>query len=134
MGDLVHSVTRWFSFRDLAEEPLFIIESHMRKRLNETNKPYDVRSFVIFIVREPDKSTIGYGGQFNPDTDVESSSVLRVDLFPLFGKLGRPDFIRRPEFRGIPLASLLYSFPQNPDWDCDSLTCLTDADLKALRV
>ncbi|KAI2990818.1 hypothetical protein CBS147344_2170 [Aspergillus niger] len=133
MGDLVHNVTTWLTFRELVDLPLGEIARHMRRELNRANTAYHVRSFATFIAQEPDKSTIAYGGRFNPDTDVGSSSVLRVDLFPVFGKLGRPDFIRRPNFPGIPFPSLLYFFPQNPQGDCDSLTCLTDADMEALN-
>ncbi|PYH98417.1 trichothecene biosynthesis acetyltransferase [Aspergillus ellipticus CBS 707.79] len=133
MGDLVHNVTTWLSFRELVELPLADIAQHMRRELNRANTAYHVRSFATFIAQEPDKSTIAYGGTFDPDTDVGSSSVMRVDMFPVFGKLGRPDFVRRPNFPGNPFPSLIYFFPQNPQGDCDSPMCLTEADLEALQ-
>jgi trichothecene 3-O-acetyltransferase len=135
MGDLIHNVTTWLSFKDLNEAPLSTIASHMRKQLNKTNNAYNVRSFATFIAREPDKSTITYGGQFNFDTDVGCSSVLRrTDLFPVFGNLGRPDFIRRPTFPDAPFPGLLIFFPGNVNGDCDALTCLADKDFDALNV
>ena len=134
MGDVIHNVSTFLTFEELCQRPLSTVASHLRKRLNETNTAYHVRSFATFIATEPDKSTITYGGPFNPATDVGCSSVRgRNDLFPEFGgTLGRPEYIRRPPAT-VAFPSLVVLFPGNVRGDCDASVCLTDGDLRALE-
>ncbi|GLA27910.1 hypothetical protein ACMYSQ_003764 [Aspergillus niger] len=134
MGDLVHNVAAWLSFRELVELPLYAIASHLRRKLNHANTAYHVRSFATFIAQQPDKSTITYAGAFNPNTDVGMSSLSRADVMHhKFGVLGRPDFVRRPNFSENVLPSLLYIFPMRREEDLEMLICLTDADMEALK-
>ncbi|RAK90954.1 trichothecene 3-O-acetyltransferase [Aspergillus costaricaensis CBS 115574] len=134
MGDLVHNVATWLTFGELIDLPLHSIASHLRREMNLANTAYHVRSFATFIAQQPDKSIITYGGVFNPDTDVGMSSLSRADIMHLeFGILGRPDFVRRPNFSGNVVPGLLYIFPMQPEGDLDMLVCLTDADMEALR-
>ncbi|GAW16642.1 hypothetical protein ANO14919_060770 [Xylariales sp. No.14919] len=131
MGAMAYNVTCSMTFRDLAEAPLSTIASHLRKGLNQANTLYNLRSFATFVAREPDKSKITYAGKFNPKTDVGTSSVRsHTELFPTFGYLGRPEFIRRPP--SVPFASSVIMWPGNPAGDCDAIACLTDPDFKAL--
>lgn len=133
MGDVIHNVATFMTFKELVESPLSTVASLMRKRLNESSNAHHLRSFATFIAKEPDKSTITYGGHFNPATDVGCSSIrARADLFPDFGTLGKPDFIRRPPTT-LPFPSLLIFFPGNTDGDCDASACLTDMDFEALN-
>lgn len=132
MGDVIHNVVTWISVKDLTEAPLSTIASHMRKRLNDTNNTYHARSFATFIAREPDKSTIAYGGRINPDLDIGSSSVRGAHVYEVFGKLGRPDFVRRPNLRGLSFPGLLTLLPQTPDGGCDFIAGLLDRDLEVL--
>lgn len=132
MGDVIHNASTWLSFQELTESPLPTIASHLRERLNGTSSAYHVRSFATFIAREADKSTITYGGPLNPDTDVGCSSVRgRTDLYPGFGTLGKPDFIRRPPT--VPFPSLVVFFSGDSGAYCDASACLSDADLEALN-
>ncbi|GKZ80868.1 hypothetical protein AnigIFM56816_005377 [Aspergillus niger] len=134
MGDLVHNVAAWLSFRELVELPLYAIACHLRRELNHANTAYHVRSFATFIAQQPDKSTITYAGAFNPDTDVGMSSLSRADVMHhKFGILGRPDFVRRPNFSENVIPSLLYIFPMRWEGDLEMLICLTDADMEALK-
>ncbi|KAI1160767.1 transferase family-domain-containing protein [Nemania serpens] len=131
MGDVAHTVSAWMTFGALASAPLATIASCLRARLNETHDLYHIRSFATFIAQEPDKSTITYAGKFNPDVDVGCSSIRGLrGVFPEFGVLGRPEFIRRPP--SVPFPSTLVLFPGTPEGDCDAVLCLTDADFETL--
>ncbi|XXG98258.1 hypothetical protein Hte_004581 [Hypoxylon texense] len=131
MGEVAHTMTAWMTFERLAEAPLSAIASYLRKRLDATNTLYHLRSFATFIAREPDKSTITYAGRFDPAVDIGSSSIRTMPgVFPAFGKLGRPEFIRRPP--SVPFPSTLVLYPGTPEGDCDGIACLTDTDFEAL--
>ncbi|KAH8689528.1 trichothecene biosynthesis acetyltransferase [Talaromyces proteolyticus] len=133
LGDVIHNVQTHVSVKDLTEKPLSTIASRMRKRLNEVSNAYHVRSFASFIMSQPDKSTITYGGRVNTETDIGSSSVRAAELYFDFGKLGRPDFVRRPCLKGVSCPGLLAFLPQNPDGDCDFIAALTEADVAVLN-
>ncbi|EED22682.1 trichothecene 3-O-acetyltransferase, putative [Talaromyces stipitatus ATCC 10500] len=133
MGDVIHNVSTFLTFEQLTTWPLSRIASHLRRHLNAKNTAYDIRSFATFIANTPDKSTITYGGQFNPDTDVGCSSVrgLGKVLFPSFGILGQPEFVRRPK-PGVAFPGLLVFFPGSPSGDCDVWVCLAEDEIKTL--
>ena len=132
MGDTVYNISTWLTLGELRDAPLSTIASTMRKRVEEHRTAYHVRSFATFVARESDKSSITYVGPFDPETDIGSSSRLGGnDCFYNFGRLGRPDFARRPIFRGIP--SILVMRPRNPDGDCDAVVCLVDEELEQLH-
>ncbi|KAI2621286.1 transferase family-domain-containing protein [Hypoxylon sp. NC1633] len=131
MGEVAHTMSAWMTFEQLASAPLSTVASYLRKRLNETNNLHHLRSFASFIAREPDKSTITYAGKFNPDVDIGCSSIRTLaGVFPQFGRLGTPEFIRRPP--SVPFPSTLVLYPGTPEGDCDAIACLTDADFEAL--
>ncbi|KAI1314100.1 transferase family-domain-containing protein [Xylaria venustula] len=132
MGAMAYTVTCSMTFGEIIEAPLSTAASRLRKCLRQTSTLYHLRSFATFVAREPDKSKITYAGKFNPDVDIGSSSVLSyTGLFPAFGYLGRPEFIRRPP--SVPFAGSLVMWPGNPAGDCDAIACLTGSDLEALR-
>ncbi|KAK6078943.1 trichothecene 3-O-acetyltransferase [Seiridium cupressi] len=131
MGAMTFNTTSSMTFAQLGELPLAAIASQLRKTLNEGNNVYNLRSFVSFLANEPDKSTVTYAGKFDSGTDVGSSSVRgHPGVFPSFGYLGKPDFIRRPP--SIPFASTVVMWPGNPEGDCDAIACLTDKDFEAM--
>ncbi|KAK3324853.1 trichothecene biosynthesis acetyltransferase [Apodospora peruviana] len=131
MGDVIHNVPAWLTFKELVDWPISKIASHLRKRLNQVNTAYHVRSFATFISKEADKSTITYAGEFNPATDVGCSSIRgRKDLFPDFGALGKPQLIRRPP--PAPFPGLVVFFPANEAGDSDAMVCLTETEFAAL--
>lgn len=133
MGAMAYNVTCSMTFGDLVTAPLSIITSNLRKALNEASSLYNMRSFATFVARERDKSTITYAGAFDPRTDIGTSSIrTRTTLFPDFGYLGRPEFMRRPP--SIPFAGTVVLWPGNAEGDCDAIACLTDADFEALSV
>ncbi|KAI0161032.1 transferase family-domain-containing protein [Hypoxylon sp. FL1284] len=132
MGEVAHTMSAWMTFGELVEAPLSAVASHLRRRLNETNNLGHLRSFATFIAREPDKSTITYAGRFDPAVDLGSSSIRTLPgVFPSFGPLGTPDYIRRPP--SLPFPSTLVLYPGSPAGDCDAIACLTDADFEALK-
>jgi hypothetical protein len=131
MGDLVTIATTTLGFRELAEAPLADIACRLRRDLTAVNNRDYVRSFATWIQRTADKTTIAYGGRFNPDTDIGSSSWAHVKLAKVaFGPLGRPSLIRRPDF--VPLRSDIYFMPQTENGDIDALLCFNQADFDGL--
>lgn len=133
MGDVIHNVSTFLTFEQLTTWSLSRIASHLRKHLNAKNTSYHIRSFATFIANTPDKSTITYGGQFNPETDVGCSSVrgLGKILFPNFGILGEPEFVRRPK-PSVAFPGLLVFFPGSPSGDCDVWVCLPEDEITTL--
>jgi hypothetical protein len=131
MGDLVTIATSRIGFQELANAALPVVASLLRRDLNRVNTRGYVRSFATFIDRTQDKSSIVYGGKFNPDTDIGSSSWAQVQLARTdFGLLGRPTLVRRPTFG--PLKSDIYFMPQTACGDIDSLLCFNEEDMKGL--
>ncbi|KAK4043910.1 transferase family-domain-containing protein [Parachaetomium inaequale] len=132
MGDLVTIATSTMGFRELAEAPLADVALRLRRDLATVNNRDYVRSFATWIARTADKTVIAYGGKFNPDTDIGSSSWAQIGLASVaFGPLlGRPSLIRRPDF--VPLKSDIYFMPQTERGNIDALVCFNQADLDGL--
>ena len=132
MGDLVTIATSRIAFQELADASLLAVASLLRTDLSVVNTRDYVRSFATLIANTSDKSTIVYGGKFNPDTDIGSSSWARLQLYKTkFGLLGKPDLVRRPNFG--PLKSDIYFMPQTESGDIDALLCFNEEDLKGLE-
>ena len=132
MGDLVTIAQSQIAFQDLADVPLPAVASLLRKDLNAVNRRDYIRSFATFIAETQDKSTIVYGGRFNPDTDIGSSSWAQIKLSHVaFGTLGKPALVRRPNFG--PLKSDIYFMPQNAEGDIDALLCFNEEDMNDLK-
>jgi hypothetical protein len=131
MGDVIHTVSTWLVFEKLLSKPLSYVALHLRRRLNETNTLHHLRSFATFIAREPDKANITYAGQFEPSVDVGCSSIRGLEgVFPEFGCLAKPEFIRRPP--SVPFPSTVVLFPGTVEGDCDAVLGLTDAEFEIL--
>ncbi|KAL2141561.1 hypothetical protein VTI28DRAFT_2211 [Corynascus sepedonium] len=132
MGDLVTISTSTIGFRELVEAPLADVAARLRRDLTAVNNRGYVRSFATWINRTADKRTIAYGGRFNPDTDIGSSSWAHVRLAKVsFGPLlGQPSLVRRPDF--VPLRSDIYFMPQTESGDIDALLCFNQADFDGL--
>ena len=132
MGDLVTIATSRIAFQELADASLPAVASLLRKDLNAVNTRDYVRSFATLIANTSDKSTIVYGGKFNPDTDIGSSSWARIQLYRVkFGPLGKPALVRRPNFG--PLRSDIYFMPQTESGNIDALLCFNEEDMKGLE-
>ena len=132
MGDLVTIATSRVTFQELANMSLLAVASLLRKDLSAVNTRDYVRSFATFIANTSDKSTIVYGGKFNPDTDIGSSSWAHIQLYRVkFGLLGKPTLVRRPNFG--PLRSDIYFMPQTEFGDIDALLCFNEEDMKGLE-
>ena len=133
MGQMGYNATCKLTFRDLEKASLGTAASILRKTVEGVNTAYSARSWATFIANEPDKSTIMFGGSFNPDTDIGLSSLVHTELHNAeFGILGKPDLVRRPDF--LPLQSCVYIWSKTEAGDIDVLMCLNDADVRALKI
>ncbi|OTB00231.1 hypothetical protein M426DRAFT_66285 [Hypoxylon sp. CI-4A] len=131
MGDLVTISNSVATFQEIADASLPKIASILRNDLNHVNTRDYIRSYATFVARTADKSNIVYGGQWNPDTDIGSSSWSRLQLSRInFGSLGKPVLVRRPTFG--PLRSNIYFMPQTISGDIDALICFNEEDMKGL--
>ncbi|KAI3338230.1 transferase family-domain-containing protein [Ustulina deusta] len=135
IGQMVYHAATFFTYHELAspELTLSIIASRMRADLNESNTEWSVRSYATFLAGVSDKSTLVYGGGFNPMLDIGNSSMAQLDFTGLdFGILGKPEFLRRPNLSPAP--GVMYVFgPEGPDRDLPVLVCLSDSDIDGLK-
>ena len=131
MGQFVYFSATWYSYKELVELPLSTIASKMRKNLNEVNNEFSIRSYATFISGIPDKLTLAYGGPFNRETDIGSSSMAQAAVVLDFGVLGVPELIRRPNLAPIP--GTLYFYPPEGTGDLNLLVCLNEHELEALK-
>ncbi|KAI4289514.1 MAG: hypothetical protein L6R35_001210 [Caloplaca aegaea] len=132
MGQMGYNATCKLTFKDLEKKSLGSVASILRRTVKDVNTEYSARSWATFIANEPDKSTIMFGGSFNPDTDIGLSSLIHTELHSAeFGVLGKPDLVRRPDF--LPLESCVYLWSRTQAGDVDVLMCLNEADVQALR-
>lgn len=133
MGQMGYNASCRLTFRELEKASLGAVASILRWTVKSVNNEYSVRSWVTFIANEPDKSTIMFGGSFNPDTDMGLSSLVHAELHSAaFGILGKPELVRRPNF--TPLESCVYFWSQTEAGDIDVLMCLNEADVQALKM
>ena len=133
MGQMGYNATCRLTFRDLEKASLGNLASILRKTVEGVNNEYSARSWATFIANEPDKSTIMFGGSFNPDTDIGLSSLVHTELHSAeFGILGKPELVRRPKF--LSLESCIYFWSQTEAGDTDVLMCLNEADVQALKM
>ncbi|PYH65939.1 uncharacterized protein BO88DRAFT_428314 [Aspergillus vadensis CBS 113365] len=95
-------------------------------RSRRANTAYHVQSY------ESGKSTIAYDGRFNPDTDVASLSVLPWICSQSLESSGDPIAFGDRNFLTSRFSVCFTFFHKSSQGDCDSLTCLTDADIEAL--
>ncbi|KAL9068814.1 MAG: hypothetical protein Q9161_005901 [Pseudevernia consocians] len=130
MGHMVYHAATRMSLRELEEAPISTVACRLRRDLNDVNNEYSVRSYATFIANEADKSRIMYGGLYNPDTDIGSSTVSNADFFHSFGLLGVPQFARRPKLAPIP--GCIYFMPAEGR-HLPVLVCLRDDDLEGLK-
>ncbi|KAJ6013605.1 trichothecene biosynthesis acetyltransferase [Penicillium herquei] len=132
MGDLVVLAVSHFITDELVQAPLSQVAATMRNDLQAVNHKKYIRSFATFLATEPDRSSISYGGNFNPKADIGSSSWAKVKLYGVkFGSLGKPTLVRRPNFGQ--LKSDIYFMPQNEDGDIDALLCMSEDDFTSLN-
>lgn len=132
MGQMGYNATCRMTFQELQDSSVGEVALFMRKAVQKVNTEYSVRSWATFIAKEPDKSRIMFGGAFNPETDVGLSSLIHAGVQDTsFGMLGKPDLVRRPNFR--PLESCVYLWSSTRNGDVDVLMCLQDPDVQGLR-
>jgi hypothetical protein len=132
MGDMIHTASAWLTFAEITQQPLSSVAVYLRHELDKANTLHHLRSFATFIAEEPNKATITYAGPFDPRIDVGCSSIRGLPgIFPEFGRLGRPEFVRRPA--GVPFPSTIVLFPGTNQGDCDAVIGLTDREFETLR-
>ncbi|KAI4161929.1 MAG: hypothetical protein LQ342_004495 [Letrouitia transgressa] len=131
MGQMVYQAATRLSLQELVDLPLSTVASRMRKSLNDANNDHSIRSYVTFLAGVKDKSTLAYGGVFNPSTDIGSSSMSTALVRLDFGILREPELTRRPNL--APLPGCLYFYPPEGEGDLPVLTCLSTEDLDGLK-
>lgn len=132
MGNMVYNTFSWLPLAEIAELPLATLASVMRKNLMEDVNEYAVRSFATRLAQTPDKTTIMFGGEMNPDTDVAFTSIAQSDIYNVgFGALGKPVLLRRPNF--IPRATTAIMLPKTLEGNTHFLVCLAENDLEQLK-
>ncbi|KAH8787794.1 hypothetical protein F5883DRAFT_706962 [Diaporthe sp. PMI_573] len=130
MGQMVFTVATYRTYGELLALPLAAVASLLRGDLNEANTEHSARSYATFLAGEPDKTKITYAGPFDRGTDVASSSMAQAALVLQFGRLGAPEFIRRPNL--FPLPGTLYFYPPEASGDLNLLVCLSE-EIKGLK-
>jgi hypothetical protein len=131
MGQMVFTVATYRTYGELLALPLATVASLLRGDLNGANTEHSARSYATFLAGEPDKTKITYAGPFDRGTDVASSSMAQAALVLQFGRLGAPEFIRRPNL--IPLPGTLYFYPPESPGDLNLLVCLSDEEISGLK-
>lgn len=103
----------------------------LRKKLDEIDD-YRLRSFVSLIHSEPDKRNIAFSVS-SPDTDIVLSSWASLPIYPsdFGGHLGKPEFVRRPNF--APLDGLVFIMPRDLAGGIDVAISLKDDELARLK-
>lgn len=130
LGMMVYFAASWMTLQDLIDQPLSSIASRLRKDLNKANTEYSVRSFATFLSQVPDKRKLAYGGGFNRELDISSSSMAGSNFNVDMGHFGRAECIRRPNLSPIP--SSFYTFPPGESGDLNMQVCLYDWEVEAL--
>ena len=132
MGQMGYNATCHLPFSVLTGSSLGAVAAALRQKMLAANDEYSVRSWVSFIAGEKDKSRIMFGGKFDPENDVGASSLVHAELHSVeFGVLGRPQLVRRPNFK--PLQSCVYFWSQTVEGDWDVLMCLGEKDVVGLK-
>jgi hypothetical protein len=130
MGHMVyHAITR-MTLMELKEASISAVACKLRTALNDVNNDFSVRSYATYIANTPDKSQLIYGGLYNTDTDIGASTVPNADFFHSFGRIGTPQFARRPNLAPIP--GCVYFMPPERHY-LPILVCLRDDDLEGLK-
>lgn len=131
MGNLITIAMSKLPFQELADAPLYKVANVLRRDLTAVDRSEYIRSFYTFIANTADKSRISYGGNYNPDTDMGTSSAAASRLLEVdFGFLGKPTLVRRPDFG--PINSQLYMMPRTLKGEMDVLLCLNELDMTGL--
>lgn len=107
------------------------ITTLLRKSV-QTIDSHHLRSFASMLRSEPDKRKISYALP-SPDDDVMISSWASLPIYTSdFGaRLGKPEFVRRPNFGSFD--GLVYIMPKNLEGDLDLAICLKEDDTERLK-
>ncbi|KXG49013.1 Transferase [Penicillium griseofulvum] len=104
MGHMVcHALVR-LPLGQVAKLPLPQLAQVLRRELNQANTPWSIRSYATFMAREPDTSSLLYGGTHDARADLMVTAVGQATPLPAsWGPLlGRSCFFRRPTAAPIP--------------------------------
>jgi hypothetical protein len=130
MGQLVYFAATFLSLKEVTETSLPALTHHIRADLNDVNNAHSVRSYATFLAGVQDKSTLAYGGPFNRELDIASSSGTLAPMALDFGPvIGSPDILRRPNL--APLPGCIYFFPIEDDCAV-ILVCLKPEEVEGL--
>lgn len=137
-GYIGHAVTCVWTrvpLSELLSLPLPSLAFALRRNLIDYANPYLLKSLINLLRTTNDKTTINYGAEMNPETDIMLTSHVGHGIYEAdFGEesgLGKPDFVRRPNLpdgRG-----LAYLLPRGRDGSVDVVAGLFEEEVKTLR-
>ncbi|KAJ5699092.1 hypothetical protein N7462_001097 [Penicillium macrosclerotiorum] len=132
MGVAVVKTFSTMTLEEIGRASLGSIAVNLRRDVRRIRDRSFLRSLATLIAEEPDKSTINYVPELNPDTWLNASSWAGVGAYSLnFGPLGKPGIVRRPKSK--PVLGLLYFLPKSEQGDIDVLLCLKESEIQGLR-
>ncbi|KAJ6024292.1 Transferase [Penicillium herquei] len=123
------------TLQSLAEEPLGVIASELRRQLDPKVRDlvYNARSLATYLTRTPDKSKVSFTACVDIPSGIALSSWARINCYDHDFNLGlgKPEVVRRPGF--MPVESLLYFMPRSSNGEMAVAICLRDEDWVCLR-
>ncbi|KAJ5917822.1 hypothetical protein N7454_010197 [Penicillium verhagenii] len=123
------------TLQHLAEQPLGVIASELRRQLNSNVRDlaYNTRALATYLTRSPDKTKVSFLASVDLPTGIALSSWARIKCYDLDFNLGlgTPESVRRPAF--MPFESLLYIMPKSPRGDMAVAVCVREEDWARLR-
>lgn len=136
MGHMIHHSIARLSLDEVANWPLPKVAQVLRRELNAVNTAWTFRSYATFVAREPDKSTLVFGGLRDVNFDLGATSAQGGAMDEsrgeeeVFGPLGPCRFIRRPCV--TPIAGTVTITPAEGG-ALPVVVCLPEVDLIALK-
>jgi hypothetical protein len=123
------------TLESLVEEPLGCVASRLRAAIDPKTSglDYRTRALATALSHAADKNDFSVEAAINLSSDIMLSSWSKVDCYKLdfnFG-LGKPEAVRRPQFR--PVESLMNLMPKALDNEISAGICLTDEDMERLK-
>ncbi|KAL4945597.1 hypothetical protein BDV06DRAFT_219133 [Aspergillus oleicola] len=101
MGHMVRTANLRLPTSTVTSSSLSTLSSLLRRALKSHTTRPSITAYATLLHRTADKSKLLYAGGFNPLYDFSVSSVAHVEM-PRFGRLGVPDYVRRPTFGALP--------------------------------
>lgn len=129
LQNMVYSI---FTFRELTNEPLGVLASDLRSKLDPSAIARNTQAIATHLANTANKN-VSFTSSIVPSKDIMLSSWAKVDLYQQLDfnlNLGIPEAVQRPDF--IPVEGLLYLLPRKPNGDIYLVACLQQDDMDNL--